>query len=106
MARDKQRDQPFPRTGSDRLLGEYPVDKRTLEMALPYYLEVPDTGTAGDLMQLFHGTGRIPNEVIVARSQFTDAVGVYSEAGDPVWTARDIWVRFNKSNARVLLRIT
>lgn len=71
----------------------------------PQYIEVEDTGTAGDVIRVLHNLNRVPRGVRIVNIVHTAAVGWYREAGDADWTKREITLRFDESNARVLLEV-
>jgi len=91
----------FPRLGG-------PVDEhfRTLEGFLPVSVEVADTGTAGAVVSVAHGLGRVPKGMLILNQEVGVGAGPvswYREVGDAAWTVRAAEVRFDVSNARVML---
>ncbi len=104
MSTNYQRDMPW-RSDTPKLSGDYGQDRRVQESMIPQDIEIADTGTSGDLHEIEHQLGRMPQGAYVIHSQFTAPVGCYVESGDPAWTSRSIWLRFNQTNARVLLRV-
>lgn len=74
------------------------------------YIEIADTGTAGDLHELAHGLDRVPTGIIlvqvVAPAAFSPgAAGWYRLETDDPWTRESISLRFSADNLRVLLRV-
>jgi hypothetical protein len=83
-----------------------PMQLESVDRALNGELiEVADTGTAGTVVTLRHGLGRIPRGMVVVNVVGTGAVGWYRLSNDSAWTTQEISVRFDRNNARVLVEI-
>ena len=71
-------------------------------------IEIADTGTATTVNTVNHALGRVPVGARILNQVTTAGIGPthwYRETGDAEWTATQIYLRFDQSNARILLEV-
>ena len=91
-----------------RRTGNTAIDLQELErMAVGEFIEIADTGIPGTQWTLPHNLGRVPRSVTIARqvAPVLAPVTVHQYPTDPEWTNREINVRFDMANARVMLEV-
>lgn len=73
----------------------------------PQFIEITDTGAAGNLNSLDHNLGRVPRGVRIVNSVLSSIQDntAFRLDTDDAWTDRHIGVRFTADNARVLLEV-
>lgn len=73
----------------------------------PEYIAIDDTGTADDLIEIFHTLNRVPRGMRVVNLALGSAgdFSWYRLSTDPEWTNRRISFRCRVANAQVLLEV-
>lgn len=83
-------------------------DLLQLEGLWPKYIEIEDTGTAGDLNTVRHAMGKVPQGVCVVRvvgGSAPSSTGWYQLDTDDDWDDTELNLRFIEDNLRVLLEV-
>lgn len=91
------------------LTKDYFFDSDNIERTLPSFIEIADTGTAGDVNTIRHALGHVPRGMkiinVVVASTPTNEPSWYRLADDDAWNETEMNVRFTEDNMHVLLEV-